>query len=86
MQFFGIQEKGHPRHYMYITWYLVIVACLVILQNVSEVKTNLNAVLILSFLLGFCVYGNLSLCGVLAIENAEDSISGTFLKKTLCLS
>ena len=76
VQYFGTTSKGHPRHYVYITWFLLMAPCLMALKSIEDVQNNFNSVLFLSFLLGCCVYGNISLCGVLAIENALDSISG----------
>ena len=76
VEYVGPQSKGHPRHYMYITWSIVTLVCLRAFQNVEDVNQDLSIVLIIAFALGFTVYGNISLSGVLAIENSAEDISG----------
>ena len=78
VQKLGMTTRGNPRHYLYITLLLVMLLCVYVLRSIDNVKKNFNILLVLATVIGFSVYGNISLCGVLAIENAADDISGDY--------
>ncbi|XP_076823137.1 glucose-6-phosphate exchanger SLC37A4-like [Clavelina lepadiformis] len=74
---FGVKSRGHPRHLIVICWNVVLLLSLHLLRSVQEVESLATTTLVLGFVIGFCVYGNISMCGVLAIENSANDISGT---------
>nr|XP_002130897.1 glucose-6-phosphate exchanger SLC37A4-like [Ciona intestinalis] len=74
----GIKQIGQPRHFvlfvLFPLLFLSMYALRVIVTDLPSQQTFVNG---LGFVLGFCMYGIISLVGVLALENSADDIAGT---------
>ena len=73
----GFSNNGNPRHYVFSSCFIITALGMEALTNVEI--THKFCLLFIAFIIGFGIYGALSLCGVLAIEMAAEDVKGVVL-------
>jgi len=78
VSYFGKGALGHPRHIVIIVSEFFLISMLYALRVVvTDVEEQEFYALTIAFFIGFCLYGTISIVGLLAMENSTPSMSGT---------
>uniref|UniRef100_H2ZBP2 Major facilitator superfamily (MFS) profile domain-containing protein n=2 Tax=Ciona savignyi TaxID=51511 RepID=H2ZBP2_CIOSA len=72
------RSKGQPRHFVIFVLYPALLVSMFLLRTVvTDLPSQQTFVYILGFIIGFTLYGIISLVGVLALENSAVDIAGS---------
>lgn len=73
------QVKGNPRNIFMIPCGLILITSMFLLRTtITDVNVWPSITMLLAFCIGFCVYGMISLIGVMTIEKTSADISGSY--------